>query len=156
MARGGARSGSGRKRTDPALKLLGAAAIAPVTVPGAAPKMTPPLHLSDHEQLLFGTIVELLEARGNASVNWTDHVALLAVRLAQAQRLKAVLEVEGDTYQTKTSTGGLMIRARPEVAMMSEAMRQVQSLLGELMLNPSAALKIAEGHKKPAGDFDDF
>ena len=155
MARGGARSGAGRKRADPALKLLGAAAIAPVPA-GGEPKMTPPFHLSDLEQLLFGSIAELLEARGNASVNWTDHVALLAQRLAQVQRLKAVLEMEGDTYQTKTSTGGLMIRARPEVAMMSEAMRQVQSLLGELMLNPSAALKIAEGHKKPAGDFDEF
>jgi hypothetical protein len=50
----------------------------------------------------------------------------------------------------------MMIRARPEVAMLSDAMRQAQSLIGELMLNPSSALRIASGHKPQAGAFDDF
>jgi hypothetical protein len=49
-----------------------------------------------------------------------------------------------------------MIRARPEAAMLSDAMRHAQSLLGELMLNPAAALRIASGHKAEAGAFDDF
>jgi phage terminase small subunit len=49
-----------------------------------------------------------------------------------------------------------MIRARPEVAMLSDAMRQAQSLIGELMLNPSAALRLASGHKPQPGAFDDF
>jgi hypothetical protein len=49
-----------------------------------------------------------------------------------------------------------MVRARPEIAMLSDAMRQAQSLIGELMLNPSAALRIASGHKPQAGAFDDF
>ena len=80
----------------------------------------------------------------------------LAQRLEQIQRWQAVLEVEGDTYETVTASGGRMIRARPEVAMLSDAMRQAQSLIGELMLNPSAALRIADGHKPKAGEFDDF
>ena len=49
-----------------------------------------------------------------------------------------------------------LIRARPEVAMLSDAMRHSQSLIGELMLNPAAALRIASGHKPDAGAFDDF
>jgi hypothetical protein len=40
--------------------------------------------------------------------------------------------------------------------MLSDAMRHAQSLLGELMLNPAAALRIASGHKPEAGAFDDF
>ena len=49
-----------------------------------------------------------------------------------------------------------LVRARPEVAMLSDAMRQAQSLLSELMLNPAAALRIASGHKAERGAFDDF
>jgi hypothetical protein len=40
--------------------------------------------------------------------------------------------------------------------MLSDAMRQAQSLIGELMLNPSAALRLASGHKSEPGAFDDF
>ncbi|HYC94877.1 MAG TPA: P27 family phage terminase small subunit, partial [Sphingomicrobium sp.] len=117
----------------------------------------------DLEQLIFGSIAQVLEEQKRASPHFAEHVALLAIRLAQIQRLKAVLEVEGDTFTSETPklvkgkiTVSRMVRARPEVAMLSEAMRQAQSLIGELMLNPSAALRIASGHKPTASPFDDF
>ncbi len=125
--------------------------------------MKPPLHLGDLEQLIFGSIATMLEEQKRASPHFSEHVALLAIRLCQVQRLKAVLEVEGDTFRSTTTkkvdgetVSFEMIRARPEVAMLSDAMRQAQSLLGELMLNPSAALRIASGDKPQAGAFDDF
>lgn len=158
MARGGARPGAGRKRKDPALKATGAErtelAVATPQLPVAA--MIAPLHLSDLGQLMFAEIANMLAEANRANPHYAQHIALLAQRLEQIQRWQAVLEVEGDTYETTTATGGLMIRARPEVAMLSDAMRQTQSLIGELMLNPSAALRIADGHKKPVGEFDDF
>lgn len=117
--------------------------------------MIAPLHLSDLAQLHFKSIALMLEEQGRASPHYAEHVALLALRLEQIQRYQAVLEMEGDTYQAQTKTG-FIIRARPEAAMLSDAMRQAQSLLGELMLNPSAALRIANGHKQEAGAFDDF
>lgn len=162
MASGGARPGAGRRRKDPALKALAGTdrkdrEVAPVPIGDAASApMVAPMHLNDHEQLLFGSIAKILEEQKRASAHFTEHVGLLATRLGQIQRWQAVLDVEGDTYETRTATGGRMIRARPEVAMMSEAMRQAQSLLGELMLNPSSALRIASGHKPEAGAFDDF
>ncbi|WP_247650854.1 P27 family phage terminase small subunit [Sphingomonas sp. S2M10] len=126
-------------------------------------KMVPPMHLGDLEQLTFGSIAEILEQQGRASPHFAEHVALLAVRLSQIQRLKAVLEMEGDTFTSETvkSAGKVavvtkMVRARPEVAMLSDAMRQAQSLLAELLLNPSAALRLASGDKPQAGEFDDF
>lgn len=159
MARGGPRPGAGRRPKEPALKALAGTTRADrekaVGAPAPPGSMIAPMHLGDLEQLLFGSIVGLLEEQRRASPHWTEHVALLAIRLAQVQRLKSVLEMEGDTYHANTANG-FIIRARPEVAMLSDAMRQAQSLLGELMLNPSAALRIAEGHKPEAGDFDDF
>lgn len=158
MARGGPRPGAGRKRTDPALKATAKerselALAAPPLLPTA---MIAPLHLSDLGQLMFSEIAIMLAEGQRANPHWAQHVALLAQRLEQIQRWQSVLEVEGDTYETVTASGGRMIRARPEVAMLSDAMRQAQSLIGELMLNPSAALRIAEGHKPKVGEFDDF
>lgn len=168
MASGGARSGAGRKRKDPALKQLAGTDrkdrdLAPGPAGDGVEPMIAPMYLGDLEQLIFGSIVLLLEKANRASPDYCEHVALLAIRLAQVQRLNAVLEMEGDTFRSRTvkKIGGKdvefeMIRARPEVAMLSDAMRQAQSLIGELMLNPSAALRLASGHKPAAGAFDDF
>lgn len=109
-----------------------------------------PMHLSDLAQLYFKSIAEILEQQRRSSPHYAEHVALLAQRFEQIQRFQAVLEVEGDTYESNTAHGTI-VRARPEVAMLSDAMRHAQSLLGELMLNPAAALRIADGHK-PADD----
>lgn len=160
MAKGGPRPGAGRKRKAPELKKLAGTdrkdrELAPVpAIVGPGP-MIAPMHLSDLAQLIFGDLASMLESEMRASPHFAQHVALLAQRLEQIQRFQAVLETEGDTYETFTKTGR-MIRARPEVAMLSDAMRQAQSLIGELMLNPSAALRIASGHKPQAGAFDDF
>lgn len=163
MASGGSRPGAGRKRKDPALGLTAVERAKLPISPSAAALMIPPLHLSNLAQLLFRDIAEMLERQGRAEPHFAQHVALLAQRLEQIQRWQAVLEVRGDTC-TSTSVrkvGGTevvteMIRARPEVAMLSDAMRQAQSLLGELMLSPSAAMKLASGKKDAPGDFDDF
>lgn len=156
MARGGARPNSGRRRKDPAL-LVEARHDRDLPVGEAAPEgaMICPLHLSDLAQLHFKSVALILEEQKRASPHYAEHVALLAQRLEQIQRFQAVLETQGDTYESKTKTG-TMIRARPEVTMLSDAMRHAQSLLGELMLNPAAALRIATGHKQEAGAFDDF
>lgn len=159
MAKGGPRSGAGRKRKEPALKALtGTNRPDRELVQGEAPPagaMIAPLHLSNLAQLHFKSIALILEEQKRASPHYAEHVALLALRLEQIQRYQAVLEMEGDTYEA-TTANGFIIRARPEVAMLSDALRQAQSLLGELMLNPSAALRIAAGHKPEAGAFDDF
>ena len=158
MSRGGPRPGAGRRPSDPALKASGSErqALALVASAIAPTAMTAPLHLSDLAQLMFGEIANMLAEGQRAHPHWAQHVALLAQRLEQVQRWQAVLESVGDTYETETASGSVMIRARPEVAMLSDAMRHAQSLMGELMLNPSAALRIAEGHKAKAGEFDDF
>ena len=159
MASGGARPNSGRRPKAPELKAL-TDNFRPdrqheVGEPAPAGAMICPLHLSDLAQLLFGNIARMLEEQQRASPHYAEHVALLAMRLEQVQRFQAVLETEGDTYESNTAHGTI-VRARPEVAMLSDAMRHAQSLIGELMLNPAAALRIADGHKPEAGAFDDF
>lgn len=125
--------------------------------------MIVPIHLSDLAQLIFRDLADMLEQQKRASPYYAQHVALLAQRLEQIQRFQAVIETVGDTFTSrsvkmvaKEAVVTIMVRARPEVGMLSDAMRHAQSLIGELMLNPSAALRIASGHKPEAGAFDDF
>lgn len=163
MARGGSRSGAGRKRKDPALKETQGTyrdhRDAKVNEDVPLGPMIAPLHLSETARGFFSTIANILEAQKRSSPHYAEHVGLLAVRLEQIAMYQAVLEIEGSTYRSEKEVKGLiqiMIKAHPAVAMLSEALRHAQSLLGDLMLNPSAALKIASGHKQEAGDFDDF
>lgn len=122
-----------------------------------------PAHLSELAASIFAAIAGMLAAEGRSSPHYAEHVGLLALRLEQIQRYNAVLEVEGDTFTSEsakkvgeTIVVTKMVRARPEAAMLSDAMRQAQSLIGELMLNPSAALRIASGHKEEPGGFEGF
>jgi len=167
MPRGGARPNSGRKRKEPALKALAGNSRPDrenaVGEPAPVAPMICPLHLSDLAQLHFKSIAGLLEEQQRASPHYAEHVALLAQRLEQIQRYQAVIEVEGDTFTSESAKKvgdrvvvTKMVRARPEVAMLNEAMRHAQSLLAELMLNPAAALRLASGHKPEGGSFDDF
>lgn len=160
MGSGGARPNSGRRRKSLDLKKLegsdrkdrdGAG-----DVPAVPGSLVCPQHLTDLEQLYFGSIAQVLEEQGRASPHYSDHVALLAVRLAQIERYKSRLECDGDTFETETSTGALMIRKHPAVQMLSDAMRHAQSLLGELMLNPSAAMRLGDGEKPDDGGLADF
>lgn len=170
MARGGSRSGAGRKRKDPALKeAMGtyrADRDALVNEDVPLGPMVAPLHLSETARGYFATIADILEQQKRSSPHYAEHVGLLALRLEQIAMYQAVIETEGCTFTTqsvittkdgKMSALKIMKRAHPAVAMLDAAMRHAQSLLGELMLNPSAALKLATGHKQVEDDpYADF
>ncbi|AOH85735.1 hypothetical protein AWL63_19085 [Sphingomonas panacis] len=161
MPSGGSRPGAGRKRKDPTRALTAAERAKLPATPASC--MVPPLHLSDLAQLLFRETSAILEHQGRADPSFIQLVAILAQRQEQIQRWQAVLEVVGDTCESTTvrKVDGqqvitTMIRARPEVAMLSDAMRQAQSLLGELGLTPSAFLRLTGGKKDDPGSGDEF
>lgn len=120
--------------------------------PAVVGSMLAPIYLGELEQLIFGSLVQILEQQGRASPHYVEIVALAALRFAQIQRWQAVLEVEGDTYQAKTAHG-FMVRKRPEVQMVSDAMRHAHALLGELMITPATALRLGEGQKPEDNPF---
>jgi len=159
----------GRPRKSPALKLVQGTfrpdRDAKVNEDVPLGPLIAPNDLNDRELYHFGDIASMLAAEKRQSPHHGPIVTLLSRRLAEVERLSAVIEISGDTFESKivkVEKGGKeqiisrMIRARPEVAMRSEAMRHCQSLLSELMLSPASALKIATGQKKEPGAFDDF
>jgi len=119
-------------------------------VPGS---MIAPAYLSEFAQVIFGKIAQTLEGQRRASPHYVEIVALLAQRLEQIQRWQAVVEVQGDTYDAKTATGELIVRKRPEVQMLSDAMRHAHALLAELMITPSTAMRLSGGQKSEENPF---
>ena len=180
MAKGGSRPGSGRKPKPPALRLEAGTKFRSGPradpVPGKVELLAPgeglpdhvpagpmvaPADLSDRELFHFGQTVRTLEEQKRCSPHFEPFVTLLARRLADIERLSAVIELEGDTVESKSAKKAgkdliitTMKRAHPAVAMRAEAMRHAQSLLGELMLSPLSALKLGGAPQAAADPFD--
>lgn len=164
---GGARPGAGRRPKAAKLKALEGTArpdrepAVPDHVPIGA--IVAPADLTDRELHFFGQVARILDEQKRSSAHYEPIVTLLARRMAQVERLSAVIELMGDTFESKSVKGTgadrvvtIMVRARPEAAMRSEAMRHVHTLLSELMLSPASALKIAEGKQPEEDPYADF
>lgn len=155
-----------RPRKDPALKKLKGTlrkdrepmALAPIAEGGIAGPMVAPVPLSVRALEHFDRLSGLLAGEGRASPQFAYTVALLAQRLDQFEQLNEVVAKHG---YTKLSTSVQMVddepieksmlRARPEVAMLADASRHIQSLLSELMLSPTAAQRLGN-RDKPKGN----
>jgi P27 family predicted phage terminase small subunit len=94
-----------------------------------------------------------MAALGTLSPEWSDAIADYASCINEAKLATAVIEDLGATYAMETKAGGTMFRARPEVAMRSDAMRRAQSLRAELGLGPASKSKVSA---KPAPDRNPF
>ncbi len=145
-----------RPRKDVALKAL-KGTLRKDREPKAAPAaiagpMVAPVPLTERALEHFDAIAGMLANDARASQHFAYTVALLAQRIDQAERLQAAIADEGDTYET-TSDNGTMYRARPEVAMLADALRHQQALLSELMLSPTAAQRIGRSEKPKGNSF---
>ncbi|MFC3613565.1 P27 family phage terminase small subunit [Lutimaribacter marinistellae] len=137
----------GRKRTPDRLKVVAGtdrpcrmnpdAPAAPVAAPEA------PAWLSERATEIFDGITLMLVEMQIASVADTWAQAMLASRLEEIEVCTAVLEDGGRTYLTTATSGDKLVRARPEVAQRSEAMRHAQSLLAEFGLTPAARSRVS-------------
>ena len=136
---------AGRKRKPDALKVIEGTARKcrinpdqPIAAKGVA---VAPEMLTDRGAVIFARLSATLDGMGIASPDDQDNLTMLAQRLEQVEILTVVIEDEGHTY--KTDVG--LWKARPEVAMRSEAMRHAQSLLSEFGLSPAARAKVSAG-----------
>lgn len=87
-------------------------------------------------------------------------MALLASRLTEIEACNEAL-ADGSSYETTTDRSEApLVRAKPEVAQRSEAMRHAHSLLVELGLTPAAAHRmmreIAKDREKEENVFNEF
>lgn len=116
----------------------------------------PPEWLSERASEWFRKTLAILDGMGIASADHVDMLSLAAARYDDVLDCTAVIEDLGRIYVTVSVTGSRMFKARPEVAMRSEAMRHLQSLLAEFGLSPSAVGKVSAPPGERENPFAEF
>jgi P27 family predicted phage terminase small subunit len=101
-------------------------------------------------------ISDVLEGMGVLTI--ADGVALhlLVDALTEWQQARGVTERDGATYECPTESGGVMIRARPEVAIAADAWRRAKAMLTEFGLTPSSRTRIKTGGKQAEDEMAEF
>jgi len=137
----------GRKRTPDKHKAL-IGTIRPDRQNANAPEPDPelpraPSWLPRRACEIFGVLTARLDMQDLASKSHTEMLAMWALRQYEIEVYSEVIEREGATYESVTEQGGVMHRARPEVALRNEAMRHAQSLAAEFGQSPAMCQKVS-------------
>ncbi|MDA8123448.1 MAG: phage terminase small subunit P27 family [Deltaproteobacteria bacterium] len=114
-----------------------------------------PEWLSARAKEVFAQLALRLDKMGYASSSHTEALALAAMRQEEVERCSKALE-KGFKNRVKTTSGGYVFKAKPEVAMRSEAARHLQSLLAEFGLSPASATKVVVSSKQKKNAFAAF
>lgn len=114
-----------------------------------------PPWLDENRAELFGEVADYLENMGVLTTVDGHALALLVDAYMDYLECQRVVDREGRTYETVNQRGGIMIRARPEVTMASDAWRRVASMMASFGLEPSSRTKLKVEPKKsdPLGDY---
>lgn len=101
-----------------------------------------PAHLSPRAKAAWKSIGGELDRMGVMTAADATALELLSTAYADYRAAHDVITKEGQTYES-ISTYGTLRRQRPEVAIASEAWRQIASMLREFGLTPSSRTKVA-------------
>jgi P27 family predicted phage terminase small subunit len=121
----------------------------------------PPAYLDEEEREAWRRFGQDLEPlRVVTRVDWAV-LELLVTSWVQGQRLRARLRAAGGglVYESERKDGGVMMRARPEVAMLNELDRKCAMLLSRFGLTPSDRARLSPEpappvqHRNPEDEF---
>lgn len=116
----------------------------------------PPSYLSRSERAAWDRFAALLLDMKVLTADYWAALEQLACAYSEAQELRAVLRKKGRTYETKSENGSVMIRPRPEVALLRAAERTQLTLLGRFGLTPSDRPNVAAGPDPERNADDEF
>ncbi len=112
----------------------------------------PPEHLNDNATRAWENLAPMLVRL--RVLTEADHLALerLALCYAEVCEHEETLSGLGYTYETHSMSGDVMVRKRPEAALLADADRRFKSYLVEFGLTPAARSKVeADGEDEGAG-----
>ncbi|MTI32807.1 phage terminase small subunit P27 family [Xanthovirga aplysinae] len=117
---------------------------------------SPPEWLDKKGKLAFRQLAKEL---GNMQVLTTaDRKALelLCDAYSEYREARKAVKELGSTYESINQSGGVMYRARPEVAIASDAWKRVRSMMSEFGLTPSSRSKVAATGEKEKDPLEAF
>lgn len=136
----------GRPAKPTALKVVqGNAGKRPLNLDEPKPKKARPrcpAHLTPKAKTAFKNVVDLLEDMGVMTIADGMALEMMCSAYAEWRDLRKIIERVGATYETTSTTGDLVIKARPEVAMASDAWKRVKSMMAEYGLTAAARTRV--------------
>ncbi|MGM7762945.1 phage terminase small subunit P27 family [Yersinia enterocolitica] len=103
---------------------------------------SPPAHLTDWGKAAWGRLTLLLDQMGVLTVADTMALERLCDLYAEILRLRQQIDIEGNTYTTKTQMGDFLIKGHPAVGQLADADRRFKGYLIEFGLTPAARSKV--------------
>ena len=116
-----------------------------------------PSHLSPKARMAWKYVAKVLDDMG--VLTQADAMALEGACecYADLRNAREALKARGKpTYEAPTDSGGLMIRAYPEVAMVSDADRRFKGWLAVLGMTPADRSRVSAGSKGDGNPFADL
>ena len=162
MARGGRRTRSGPAPAPHALKVHSGGKARSATKAdrhrargeGGLPKK--PKHLEGYAAELWNCIAPQLEDMRVPEHQDAAALEMLCVAYRDWRECVDDVEEHGRTYETTTESGSVMVRARPEVAMASDAYRRVLAMMAEFGITPASRTKVKAGEIPSANPLEEF
>jgi P27 family predicted phage terminase small subunit len=102
----------------------------------------PPLTLSGPATAAWELFAALLSKRKAVTAGDSAALEVLASTFVEWQELSADIQREGRVYECITSTGAVMRRPNPKVAMLSDAQRRLNTMLSEFGMSPASRGKV--------------
>lgn len=150
----------GRKKTPANLKVLKGTYRKDrdnETTGSGSPVMVPPYFLSCRAKEIFNGLYQKIKAMSYSDNSHSDMLGLLALTLEEVELLTETLKDKSLSYETISTAGEKVHKARPEVKQRADAIRRSQSLLSEFGLSATAQGKIAfKKTQKTDNPFDEF
>lgn len=137
----------GRKKTPTHLKVLKGTAqrcrLNPNEPIIKVVKLKCPDYLDPQAKRTFKKLAILLQEMEISAVSDQQALAMLSDMYSIYRKMLSLLQNVGFTYETTSASGDIMIRPRPEVAILTEAWKNTRSMMAEFGLTPSSRSKVS-------------
>lgn len=109
--------------------------------------------MSDAARVAWGRLTVLMDRMGVLTEADAYALERLAELYAEIVALQGAIAENGRTYESRTEGGGMIVRPRPEVAMLADVDRRFRAYLIEFGLTPAARSKVkADGSEAAQED----
>jgi len=150
----------GRPPKPTALKLVqGNAGKRAINIDEPKPKIARPrvpAYLSPKAKTAFKSVSNLLEDMGVLTIADGMALEMMCSAYAEGRDLRKLIDVEGYTYTTIGTRGDEVVKARPEVAMASDAWKRVKSMAAEYGLTAAGRSKLSVKEKVKTDPLADY
>ncbi len=102
-----------------------------------------PSYLSPKAKTAFKNVCDLLSDMGVLTIADGMALEMMCNAYAEWRDLRKIIDTSSYTYITIGTSGGEVIKARPEVAMASDAWKRVKSMAAEFGLTAASRTKVS-------------